>query len=514
MTVSTRGHKGHAHRWTLRQGPQIVSSVTEGADHRHEVRGNLSGPPITVGDKHIHELMMDHILVQSGPPVEQSEAKKDMDDYGTGLGTPRDLSKGMMPDMVDPDHSYVFKSGEFGLYDYWYIDNFHNYWKYSNAPEGTPDYDPTLGIPLMAKDQPMPAENPQFFTADGQKRSQAVPPDMMPEENPDYNSLDPRNIWYEMYERDVDRRYIYLDSDVRENLDLWVQYQLRVTDANIPKLRNFAREKFTSEHPKDKVIGAMLLLMDQGLYELEELAEATVSDLSFIDKTVKLLGRKFLCDPDLLDFLTSLQGPRDPAAPLFSIISMQGEGKLGVKHLASIFKYLRVSPAYLLSWHASHIYSRIINRLAFEDFDPDEVDGETLSELKRVFGTQKDLQYLVDPKLRDLLLENYGTTVQKSIVPRIDADDYTALTVFSDLVGRRDDEIEFSTWLHAQPMHDISPEEQAEVDAAVAASNEEAAAEEEGEDSSGTDADGNIVESENADQEAGAVDTDQEKVAE
>jgi hypothetical protein len=195
---------------------------------------------------------------------------------------------------------------------------------------------------------------------------------------------------------------------------------------------------------------------------------------------------------------------------------MQGEGKLGVKHLASIFKYLRVSPAYLLSWHASHIYSRIINRLSFEDFDPDEVDGETLSELKRVFGTQKDLQYLVDPKLRDLLLENYGTTIQKSIVPRIDADDYTSLTVFSDLVGRRDDEIEFSTWLHAQPMHDISPEEQAEVDAAVAASNEEAAEEEGGEEAegAGTDADGTIVESENADQEAGAVDTDQEKVAE
>jgi len=514
MTVSTRGHKGHAHRWTLRQGPQIVSSVTEGADHRHEVRGNLSGPPITAGDKHIHELMMDHILVQSGPPIEQSEAKKDMDDYGTGLGTPRDLSKGMMPDLVDPEHSYVFRSGEYGLFDYWYIDRAHNYWKYSNAPEGTPDYDPTLGVPIMDKNQPMPAENPQFFTAEGRKRSQAVPPDLLPEDNEAYSPLDSRNIWIEMYERDTDRRYIYLDSDVRENLDLWVQYQLRVTDANIPAFRNFAMEKFNGEHPKDKVIGAILMLMDQGLYELEELTEATVSDLSFIDKTAKLLGRKFICDPDLLDFLTSLQGPRDPSAPLFSVVSMQGEGKLGVKHIASIFKFLKVSPAYLLSWNASHIYSRILNRLAFEDFDPEKVDGAALSEVKRVFGTQKDLQYLIDPKLREVLLASYGDAVQKSIVPRIDADDYTVLTVFSDLAGRRDDEIEFSTWLHAQPMHDISPEEQAEVSAAVAAANEEAAAEEEEAEGAGTDSDGNIVESQNADQEAGAVDTDQEKVAE
>ena len=507
MNSSTGHKKGHAHRWTLRTGPQVVSSVTEGSGHQHEIRGTLSTPPIATGDSHIHELVRDHVAIESGPPIAFESSNKDMDDYGTGLGTAADLHKGILPDLVDPEHSYVFKSGEFGLYDYWYIDGAHNYWRYTNAPEGDPDFCPDLGVPLMSKDQPMPAENPQFFTAEGRKRSQAVPPDLLAEENEEYNPLDPKNIWYEVYERETDRRYIYLDSDVRENVDLWVQYQLRITDANVPSLRNYALEKFNSFQVKDKVVGAIIMLMDQGLYELEELIEATVSDLSFIDKTVKLLGRKFICDPDFLDFLTSLLGDRDPSAPLFMVTSIQGEGKVGKKYLASVLRFLKVSPAYLLSWHASHIYSRVLNRLSFEDVDPDEVDGMALSEVKRTFGTQKDLQYLVDSKLRNILLANYGTEVAKSIVPRVESDEYTTLTVFSDLVGRRQDEIEFSTWLHAQPMHDITPEEQAEVEASVAAAAE--AEEEETEEV--TDADGNVQESNMADQEAGAVDTDSGK---
>jgi hypothetical protein len=483
----------------------VVSSVADGAGHQHEVRGILSGLPIKTGDDHIHELVENHVMVESGPSINNSEAKKDMDNYGTGLGTAADLAKGIMPDLVDPAHSYVFKTGEFGLFDYWYIDKANNYWKYSNAPEGAPDYDPNLGSPTMAKDQPRPTDNPQFFTFEGKKRSQAVPPDILAERNEAYSPIDPKNIWFEMYDREGEVRYVYLDSDVRENVDLWVQYQLRITDANIPNLRTFALDKFASEQPRDKVVGAIIMLMDQGLYELEELLNAAVSDLEVIDNTVKLLGRKFICDPDFLDFLTSLGGLRESSSPLFVVSSVQGEGKLGTKHLASIFKFLKVSPAYLLSWHASHIYSRAVNRRAFEDTPEEEVDGLALSEVKRAFGTLKDMQYLIDSKLRSVLMEAYKGPVTKSIVPRVDSDEFSTLTVFSDLQGRRAEEIEFSTWLHAQPMHDISPEEQALVEEAVAS---DLADQESVEGEETTDADGNPIQSDAADQEAGAVDTD------
>jgi len=511
--TSSNNPKGHAHRWTLRVGPQVVSAVADGPDHQHEIRGgNLSGPPMYVGDSHTHELLQNGIAVESGPPITPLEAYNTMNDYGTGTVTQgaSDLNKGNLPDLVDPQHLYVFRSGFDDVYDYWYIDQSHNYWRYTNAPEESPDHDPQLGIAVMAGDQPTPTDNPQFFTAEGQRRHMAVPPDIEPERNEEYNPIDPKNLWFEIYEREGEHRYIYLDSDVRENIDLYVQYQLRVTDSNIPRLRNFAVRKFNNYHAKDKIIGAILMLMDQGLYEIEPLLNATVSDLEFIDNTVKLLGRKFICDPILLDFLTSLVGSRDPEAPLFVLMTFRGEGRIGVRHIASVLKYLRVSPAYILAWHASHMYSRVLNRLATEDVDPQEIDGMALSELKRAFGTQKDLQYLVDVKLRDLLLENYDLgSLDKSIIPRVEADDYATLTVFSDLMGRREDEVEFSTWLHAQPMHDITPEEQAILDQETAAAleaeegGEEADVEGGGEEEEEAPADSAV-----ADQEEGAVDSE------
>lgn len=495
MMESSREHKGHAHRFTLRTGEQIVSSVSDdGPDHEHEVRGTVTSKPIPVGDDHMHTLIRDFIEVESGPSIPHAEAKQDMDDHGTGLGST--FNKSMLPDLVDPNHTYIFRSGDCGLYDYWYIDQADNYWRYTNAPEDSPDYDPMLGVAVMAPDQPTPEEHPQFYTAAGQKRHIGVPMDVLVEENENYSPVNSREIWFEKYEREGETRYVYLDTDVRENLDLWVQYQLRVTDANIPKYRQFAIQAFNNPHPKDKVLGAILMLMDQGLYELESLLNATVSDLQFIDSTVRLLGRKFNADPELLDFLTSLTAGRDPESPLFVITSIEGEGKVGTKYVASVLKYLRVSPVYLLCWHASHIYSRVLNRLAFEDVDPAEIDGMALSEVKRSFGTNKDLQYMIDVKLRQHLLENYEDRFEKSIIPRVDSDDFSTLLVFSDLMGRKPEEVEFSSWLHAQPMHDITFEEQQAIDEALAVAEEEAAeAEAEGE-------------SDVADQEAGAVDSE------
>ena len=166
----------HAHRWTLRTGPQVVSSADDaGAGHRHEVRGAVSGPPISSGSGHVHKLMVDMLEIESGPSISKEAANRDMDDYGTGLGhktvesltSAGGIAKGILPDLVDPDHTYVFKAGELGLFSYWYIDRANNYWRYSNAPEDHPEYDENLGIPVMDRNQPTPAENPPFFTFEG-----------------------------------------------------------------------------------------------------------------------------------------------------------------------------------------------------------------------------------------------------------------------------------------------------------------------------------------------------------
>jgi hypothetical protein len=303
------------------------------------------------------------------------------------------------------------------------------------------------------------------------------------EVNAGYDPLDSKNTWYETYEapENESRRYVYLDSDVRENLDLWVQYQLRVTDAGISRYRQFASNLFNEQHPKDKIVGALLMLVDQGLYEIEELADALVEDLEFIDETVKLLGRKFVCDPPFFDFLTSLTADREPSDPLFVVDTVHGRNAFGYHYLYSIFKYLRVSPHYLLYWRASQMFSRVMNRLALTTETPvEEVEGRAMSELQRMFSTSENIRHMVDHKVRETLVNNYAGNVENSVglqksLARQEMDDYGVLTIWSDLVQRKGDEAVFSQWLHVEPLHDITPEEEAELEAQL----EEAAADEE-----------------------------------
>ncbi len=378
------------------------------------------------------------------------------------------VEKGIMPDLIDPNHKYVFRTGVYGIYDYWYIDTAGNYWRYTNAPEDHKDYDPYAGVPLLVRDQPMPSTAPGFFTEEGRKRNIAVPEGLTATRNPKYDPLNPKLIWYEVFTRGKDVRYVYLDSDVKENIDLWVQYQLRVTDSSLSKLRNFSVELFNSEHPKDKIIGAIIILVDQGLFELHELLNALVSDLEFIDRTVNLLGKKLICDDEFYNFLTSITLNRDSNSPLFEVDTVHGRNKFSIRHVYSIFHYMRISPYYLLSWHASHIYSKIFNRLSLDNTSVNEIENKAFAELKRVMTTNTDVQFLVDYKVKDVLLNNYKNTIDKSLdLYRASTDFYGSLMILSNLTGRKSDEMEFSTWLHSEPMHDISPEEEAAIEDAL-----------------------------------------------
>src|ERR1041385_3746189 len=99
----------------------------------------------------------------------------------------------------DETHEYIFKSGEYGsFYQYWYRDRFGNYYRYTNAPLDSPDFDPFFGQPLMDPEQPLPEKNPSFFTQEGFKRHLSPPEGVEPISNPAYNQQDPRNIWFEV----------------------------------------------------------------------------------------------------------------------------------------------------------------------------------------------------------------------------------------------------------------------------------------------------------------------------
>lgn len=390
-----------------------------------------------------------------------------------------DIKKAFGMPSSDSTHEYVFKSGEYGtLYQYWYRDRMGNYYRYTNAPVDHPDYDPFLGQPLLDPEQPLPEKNPEFFTAEGFKRNIAVPQNVEPQRNANYSQTSSRNIWFEVMKQKNQVQYVYLDADVKENLDLYVQNQLRVVDSAIPRFRQYATQLFTGTHIKDRITGALLMLVDQGFYEVEELVNSTVGDIEFVDQAVMFLGRKFVCDLNFFDFLTSLVTLRSPTEPLFEFDTTHGKRPVGRNYLYAVFASLRVSPKFLLYWNASHMFSRIVNRMSFQQVPADEVETKAFDELARALSTRDDVRYLVDFKLRDALLERYKDTsslteeeLGKSLA-RLSTDDFGIAVIRSDLTSLREDEAEFSQWLHSEPMHDTSPEIEEMVEEELDASEE------------------------------------------
>lgn len=387
----------------------------------------------------------------------------------------RDVKKAFgMPD-TDSSHQYIYKSGEYGpMYQYWYRDAASNYYRYTNAPPDHPDFDPFFGLPLMDPEQPVPEKNPEFFSPEGFKRSMAIPQGMQPTRNPAYSQADPANLWFEAINQQG-LTYIYLDADVRENLDLYVQNQLRVVDASLTKLRQFATALFAGSHIKDRLTGAALMLVDQGYYEVEELVNATVGDVQFVDQSIILLGRKFLSDISFFDFMTSLVAQRSPQEPLFTYDTLHGKVPVGKNYLYSVFASLRASPKFLLNWNASHLFSRIVNRMSFQQIPAEQVEAAAFDELARTLTTRDDVRYLVDFKLRVALMRNYTQGVMKGLQHLV-TDDFGVAVIRSDLASLRQDEQEFSQWLHSEPMHDTSPAEEQAIESAVDADQAEQAA--------------------------------------
>lgn len=387
----------------------------------------------------------------------------------------------------DSSHTYVYKSGEFGnMYQYWWRDSMGNYYRYSNAEEGVPDFDPLLGAPLMDPEQPLPEKTPAFFTEEGYKRTMAVPEGVTATRNEAYNQNDSKNIWFEVFDKSGPR-YVYLDADVKENLDLYIQQQLRVCDGALPKFRAYSAELFAGQHPKDRLTGGLLILCDQGYYEPAELLSATVGDVEFIDQAVVLLGRKFVCDLMFLDFITSIVAGRAPTEPLFELDTMHGTNPVGLSYLNSVFYSTRVSPKFLLCWNASHLYSRIVNRMVFQQIPKAEVEAAAFDELSRTLSTRDDSRWLVDYKVRVALMANYedAEDPQDEVAPeppdvkkslsRLMVDDFGVAVIRSDLTSFREDEKEFSDWLRKEPLHDTTPAEEAAVETELASQKAEAA---------------------------------------
>jgi hypothetical protein len=376
----------------------------------------------------------------------------------------------------DPEHVYVYCTGFGAVKKYFWKDRGGNYFLYSNAAPDSDDYKPVLGVPNIDPNQPMPQTDPEYFTEDGFKRNQAVDDGVITERNPTYDPQNARNIWFEVVHNGEMTRYIYKDSDVREQLYLWVQHQLRLADSSLTSYRHYSYDLFQSDHPKDKVTGAILLLIEQGHFMPEELVNALVSDVEYIEDTVKLLGRKIHCDTVLLDFFTSITGSREPSDPLFIIQTAHGKNPVGINYLHSVLSSIGTNHLWLFAWHANHIYSKIMHRLSAFGLSYKEADAQALMELSSAMSIRDNPEAFIDKKVRATLEANYGAAVEgeevdeetKKSLSFVDQDSFGIIEVSSAQIERTTDEVQFSIWLHAEPLHDLTPEEEAAIQEAMA----------------------------------------------
>jgi len=367
-----------------------------------------------------------------------------------------------------------------------YKDNFGNYYKYTNAPKEDPNYDPYAGDAIMLEDQPTMSNSPEYYDPKSMARlTMAIPQDAQDViENEAYDELEPARIWFKSYTSAAgDSRFVYKETDVIENFDLWAAHTLRLTDSMITPLRRFSVNLFRQENIKDRVMAAILMLADQGMFEPSELVKLTVGDIEFIDKTVKIMGRKFVPDPDFLDFFSSVTSGRKPDESLFVLKTAYGERPIGVRHIYSVLKFLKLNSHALVSWHLSQAYTRIMSRLLANKMSFEDAEAKAFMELSGVLSSVSDVSVWVSGIVRTTVEGNYKLAeearkdqesaqkkafggaqeerepapteepVEKSITASM-SDDFGALPLFSGLSYKVPDEISFSSWLHSVPLHD------------------------------------------------------------
>ncbi|NJL53715.1 hypothetical protein HC928_00320 [bacterium] len=142
---------------------------------------------------------------------------------------------------------------------------------------------------------------------------------------------------------------------------------------------------------------------------------------------------------------------------------MHGKQPVGKNYLYAVFASLRTSPKFLIYWNASHMFSRIVNRMAFQQVPIEEVETQAFEELARTLSTREDVKYLVDYKLRATLLRSYESGAVAKSLTRLSTDDFGIAVIRADLTSMREDETEFSQWLQGTPMHDTSPAQEQQI---------------------------------------------------
>lgn len=314
--------------------------------------------------------------------------------------------------LVDPTHTYIGYTRTGPIKTFWYKDLSENYVKYTNAPDGHKDFDESLGVAVYVKNQPSIEDRPRLYL-NGKKLHREIQEGAGVSLNDAYDPLEYHLVWYAIL---LDGTFIYLDSDVRENLFLHVPYRFRTTLANSVKLRELYAQLLTTENSRDHILGLLLALVDQGHFSVDELLGAKVKDAKIVGDTAVILKRKVRLDKACTAALSVLLD-EEPGQPLFRDETLNGVEAMSREVVYRTFEFVGVDPSYLFMWHATRIFSLAANRVSAMTKKPANVTAIADAEVSAYFGRKDAINYvdnMVRMKVQDVT-SHLSESVEKAL---------------------------------------------------------------------------------------------------
>jgi hypothetical protein len=380
---------------------------------------------------------------------------------------------------VQPDHVYSHAEGEDGHQKFYYQDSRGNFVRYTNAPSGHADAASYHGDPAPHSADPTFDTAPQYFTPDGRKLTRA-PYDGAPVEwNQSYHPDDPKNAWMGRWvnPESGDHEYTYLDADVRMNPRMYMHHQVMLTDAALPRLRQYVMDLYNSPNVKDQITAVALALIDQGHFSPDALTMISAAEVKQVGPLVQFGKRWIYADHKLQSAVSAMLSLHHPDSPFFAVPVMTKKGepeeglirRMGPHYLICLLDQLGVHAHALHVYQATQTLSREVQRLLTTHEIPflsalhqallvvaEEMGHDLSMESDQFAGVKLILDLLIDPIALETLQANAAAM-------KLGGDQFinlpppppSVLSVSMDLTTLTNDEESFSRWLHLTPLHQV-----------------------------------------------------------
>jgi hypothetical protein len=264
---------------------------------------------------------------------------------------------------------------------HYYEDPQGNLFQGTNAPVGHEAHDENLGSPTLSENELTSENAPHLFDEQGRKLDRPVPEGAQVEDNPDYDP-DPSSgkTWAKKYTHPEtgDSGYIYYHRDQLVNPKVRHHSKIKYLDAQLPKIRQWYKERLSSDNLADRAVGLYFALIDQGKVKHDDeknggLATLTVGMVEDLGGAVRF---KFndghivtvTLDDGLKSILGELLENKGPNDLVFSVEGKPLDPKVIEDFLQSTFG---VSAASFRKLHASSEFSKQFQNLASGESDHD-----------------------------------------------------------------------------------------------------------------------------------------------